>query len=64
LVLMPWLGVPELWRNYAVSGAGVVLLLVGYLLRRANFLANFDRGNGERSADSFVESTQPLFEEK
>jgi hypothetical protein len=64
LTLIPFLGIPELWRQYVVLGIGVILTLVGYSLRRAVYLARIDRGNGERGTDSFVETTQPLFEER
>ena len=52
----PWLGVPELWKMYLVSGSGILLFVVGYLLRRAAYLRKIDIGNGERGTDSFVES--------
>lgn len=64
LTVIPFLGVPELWRQYAVSGIGVLLILIGYALRRAAFLATIDQGNGERGNDSFVETTKPLFDER
>lgn len=63
LTLVPFLGFPETWRQYAVTAVGVILILVGYILRRAVYLAKIDKGNGERGNDSFVETTQPLFEE-
>lgn len=61
LVLVPFLGIPELWRQYLIVGLGALLILVGYALRRALYLSRIDRGNGERGTDSFVETTQPLF---
>jgi hypothetical protein len=61
LILVPFLGIPEVWRQYLIVGLGVLLILVGYALRRALYLARIDRGNGERGADSFVETTKPLF---
>lgn len=64
LVLLPFLGIPELWKHYAVAGIGVVLIVIGYALRRARFLLYIDRGNGERGTDSFVETTQRLFDER
>jgi len=63
LTLIPFLGIPELWRQYAVMGSGFLLITVGYMLRRAVYLARIDKGNGERGTDSFVETTQPLFNE-
>jgi hypothetical protein len=64
LTIIPFLGIPELWRQYAVVVIGAFLILVGYALRRAAFLAKIDQGNGERGTDSFVETTKPLFEER
>ena len=64
LVLLPFLGIPELWKHYTVAGIGVVLIIIGYALRRARFLLHIDRGNGERGTDSFVETTQRLFDER
>ena len=56
----PWLGVPELWKVYMISGTGVLLFVVGYLLRRAAYLRKIDIGNGERGTDSFVESNMSV----
>jgi hypothetical protein len=48
LAVLPFLGVPELWKQYLVSSIGVILILVGYSLRRSLYLLKIDRGNGER----------------
>lgn len=63
LMIVPFLGLPEAWRQYTIAGIGLILTLIGYWLRRAVYLARIDRGNGERGADSFVETTEPLFKE-
>lgn len=63
LTLIPFLGVPLLWRQYAIAVIGALLILIGYALRRNVFLQNIDRGNGERGTDSFVETTEKLFDE-
>jgi phosphotransferase system glucose/maltose/N-acetylglucosamine-specific IIC component len=63
LTLVPFLGLPEAWRQYAVAVVGILLIIVGYVLRRVVYLARIDKGNGERGTDSFVETTQPLFED-
>ena len=63
LILVPFLGIPEAWRQYTVAGLGAVLVLVGYVLRRSVYLTRIDKGNGERGTDSFVETTEPLFKE-
>lgn len=64
LTIVPFLGIPEFWKNTAVTVLGALLLIVGYALRRAQFFAEIDRGNGERGTNSFVETTQPLFEDR
>lgn len=53
---VPSIGVPEEWKTYILMGCGVLLMLIGYLLRRAAYYRSLDQGNGERAADSFVES--------
>ncbi|HEY0964526.1 MAG TPA: hypothetical protein VGE31_01890 [Candidatus Paceibacterota bacterium] len=64
LIILPFLGVPEKWRYYGVSALGVILVFVGYELRRRIYLSRIDRGNGERGTDSFVETTEKLFDER
>ncbi len=64
LTVLPFLGIPEIWKQYTVSAIGAILVVVGYMLRRALYLSRIDWGNGERGTDSFVETTQPLFEER
>lgn len=64
LTLVPFLGIPEDWRQYAVASAGAFLIIIGYMLRRSVYFARIDHGNGERGDDSFVETTKQLFTEK
>ncbi len=64
LSIVPFLGIPELWKQYIVVGVGALLILIGYMLRRSLYFTRIDQGNGERSDDSFVETTRPLFGEK
>lgn len=61
LTVVPFLGIPTLWRQYTVFALGVCLILIGYALRRRLYLDRIDKGNGERSTDSFVETTEKLF---
>jgi hypothetical protein len=35
--------------------AAVLLIVIGYSLRRAAYIRSIERENGERSTDSFVE---------
>ncbi len=54
-VLVPFLGVPTLWKTYLLIGIGAWLIWLGYRLRRAAFLREIDQGDGEQSTDSFAE---------
>lgn len=63
LTILPFIGIPLLWRQYAIFGIGIVLILIGYILRRKVFLERIDQGNGERGTDSFVETTEKLFDD-
>lgn len=62
LVLLPYFGIPSLWKHYSYLGIGIVLILLGYIVRRRQFLDEIDYGNGERGTDTFVETTKDLFE--
>jgi len=62
LTVVPFIGVPESWRVGATVFFGIVLVLVGYALRRAVYLRQIDRGNGERGTNAFVETTEKLFD--
>jgi low affinity Fe/Cu permease len=63
LCLIPYLGIPSAWKQYIYLGLGVILILIGYMIRRARYLTDIDRGNGERGGETFVETTQNLFGE-
>ena len=52
-----------MWREYAVAALGVLLTFVGYALRRGLYLKHIERVGGERATDSFVETTDKLFDE-
>lgn len=55
LFLMPHLGVPEQWKFYFYVVAGVLLVLVGYGLRRSAYLRSIETADGEHDGDSFAE---------
>ena len=63
LIVLPYLGIPETWKQYLYIGLGILLVLIGYMLRRAQYLIDIDRGNGERGGETFVETTKQLFTE-
>ncbi len=52
----PFLGVPDSWQQYIISGAGFLLILIGYSLRRSAFHRRIERSENERGNDSFTES--------
>lgn len=55
IIITPFLGIPRDWQTNIIVSVGVLLVCLGYLLRRAKFLRRIARENGERRADSFVE---------
>ena len=52
-----YLGIPDNWKSYIFTGSGILLMLLGYFLRRAAYLRSIEKSNGERVTDSFMEST-------
>ena len=64
LVVIPFLGVPEEWRYWGVTALGALLIFIGYSLRRKTYLREIDKGNGERGNNSFIETTEKLFDEQ
>lgn len=61
LILVPFLGIPETWRQYTIAAGGALLMIVGYAMRRAVYMSRLEGTAGERSSDSFVETTEQLF---
>ena len=55
VILLPHLGVPDNWKAYIFTGLGVLLMILGYSLRRTAYLRSLEHKEGERRADSFVE---------
>jgi uncharacterized membrane protein len=64
LITLPYLGIPTYVREYILVGAGVLLALFGYMLMRDEILRRSDYGNGERGSDSYVETTESLFQDQ
>lgn len=60
LIILPYLGIPSLWKHYIGIGLGVLLIILGYIIRRRQFLDEMQRA-GEQPHDTFVETTQDLF---
>lgn len=54
----PFMGVPSEYKKWILIVVGVVLMSIGYVLRREAFLKSFIHESGERRANVFVESAQ------
>ncbi len=61
LVVLPYMGVPLLWKVWCTVGIGATLILVGYAIRREYYFIEIDQGDGTRADETFVETTQNLF---
>lgn len=55
LLVIPNLGIPDTWKFYFFVVCGVLLVIIGYRLRRMAYLRSIEKENGERGTDSFVE---------
>jgi hypothetical protein len=60
IIILPSLGIPGDWKVYASWALGGLLVFVGYLIRRSQYLQRLEK-DGLRSDDTFVETTAPLF---
>ena len=61
LIALPYFGIPSVWKQYMYIGLGILIVLIGYSLRRAHYLRELDMGNGHRGGETFVETTDSLF---
>ncbi len=52
----PFLGVPSVYKEWTLMVCGVLLMGVGYRLRRNAFLKSIEHESGERRGGAFVES--------
>lgn len=59
VAVTPFLGIPGTWKQWVFIIAGVLIIVVGYQLRRASFIRSIETPHGERRADAFVESGTP-----
>ncbi len=55
VTVVSFLGVPAVWKERIIIGSGVVLIVLGYSLRRAAFFRSIEVAPGERRAEAFVE---------
>lgn len=54
---VPFLGVTEDWKRYIIVVSGIVLIIVGYQLRRAAYFRSIEEHDGDHKSESFVENT-------
>jgi predicted Na+-dependent transporter len=62
VIILPALGVPMAWKQIAFGVMGIIMLGIGYSLRRAQYLATLEHDGVVRTAETFVETTEPLFD--
>ncbi len=53
---VPFLGVPREYKEVILIASGILLMGIGYRLRRIAFLRSLEHESGERRGDTFVES--------
>lgn len=63
LIFVPVIGVPAEWKQYVIIGMGILLVILGYSLRRSSYLRRIDRGGGESGSDSFTENQPSLLDD-
>lgn len=62
VIILPALGVPMAWKQIAFAVMGIIMLGLGYSLRRSQYLATLEHDGVVRTAETFVETTEPLFD--
>lgn len=58
IFLTPFLGVPRDLKEYVFLACGMILMVVGFMLRRAAFFRSIERERGEHRSDAFSESAE------
>jgi hypothetical protein len=56
VLLSPFLGVPRMYHEWLLIVCGVLLMGVGYQLRRRAFLHSIEHESGEKRGEAFVEN--------
>lgn len=62
LIIVPSMGIPLVWKHIILFAVGVLLLGIGYSLRRQQYLSTLSVDDNVRTAETFVETTDSLFE--
>ena len=58
VLVTPFLGIPGEWKQYTHIGAGILIVIVGYRLRRAAYFRSIEEQGGERRTEMFVENAE------
>ncbi|MFN3692494.1 MAG: hypothetical protein ACK4SL_00150 [Candidatus Paceibacteria bacterium] len=61
-IVLPSLGIPMLWKQIIFALMGVLLIGIGYSIRRSQYLSTLEHDGTVRTAETFVETTEPLFD--
>ncbi len=60
VLIVPYMGIPNDWDIYIFTIIGIILIIIGYLLRHREYIRSIEKENGERDTDSFVEKSGHL----
>lgn len=60
--MLPLIGVSPAWKEYGQIVIGVLLVFIGFSLRRSAYYRKITRSDGEIKTDSFAESQPTLLE--
>lgn len=55
LILVPFLGIPSMYRQYVLAFLGLLVFVLAYQLRRRAYLRSLEEYGGERKAEMFAE---------
>lgn len=61
-IILPSLGIPMLWKQILFAVMGIVFVGIGYSIRRSQYLLTLENDGIVRTAETFVETTEPLFD--
>ena len=61
-IILPSLGIPMLWKQILFAVMGIVFVGIGYSIRRSQYLSTLENDGTVRTAETFVETTEPLFD--
>jgi len=56
--LVSFLGIPQDWKKIFFIASGVMLMILGFVLRRSAFFRSIEKERGEHESDVFSESVE------